>query len=311
MAIADASKTTLSSIAEVTAGTTPSTPTFLKKRFTGGSGLQVVQNFITSNEIRGDRNISDRVRVGRMTQASYDFELAYGGYDDWLESLLQGAWTTNVLENGTTTKSFTVEEIFDTSSGSDDQYKRAPGMYVNTMSLLITAGQIVTGNFSLMGFGVPSLAQAIISGATYTEPNSNEIITASNDFGNLAVTGLTSPKVQSINLSITNNMRDQAVIGSIDPTGIGSGRFDVTGDITVYFENEEAYDIFLANTYTDLAFRLGGASSKKYDFSLPRIKFTEASVAAAGNDTDVPLTLSFGATYDSSDGHALEITRTA
>ena len=311
MAIADASKTKLSSIVEVTAGTTPATPTFLEKRFTGGSGLKHTQNYVTSNEIRADRNVSDIVRVGRMSEAAYDFELSYGGYDDWLEGLLQGTWTTNVLENGVTPKFFTVEEIFDTSTGSDDQYKRSSGMAVNTLSLSITAGEIVTGNWGLMGFGTPTLAQSIISGATYTAPNSNEVITASNDFGDLSITGITSPKIQSINLSITNNLRNQPVVGSIDPTGIGSGRFVVTGDITMYFENAEAYDIFLANTYTDLAFRLGGASSLKYDFSIPRIKFTDASVAAAGNDTDVPLTLQFGATYDSTDTHALEITRTA
>lgn len=310
MAIADASKTTLATVAETVAGTTPTTPTFDKMRFTGGSGLQVIQNFVTSNEIRSDRNITDRVRTGRMTQAGYDFEFSYGTFDSWFESLLQNTWSTNVLENGTTPKYHTIEEIFDTESGSDDQYKRASGMAVNSMSLSLTAAEPITGSFDLMGFGTPSLAQAIISGATYNAPNTNPVLTASNDFATLAITGLTSPKVQSINLSITNNLREQPVIGSIDGVGIGSGRFDVTGDITMYFEDNDAYDIFLANTYTDLSFRIGGASTLKYDIDIPRIKFTEASLAAAGNDTDVPLTLSFGATLDTGDGYALEITRT-
>lgn len=308
MAIADASKTTLASIAEVTAGTTPSTPAFDTMRFTGGSGLQVIQNHVTSNEIRADRNITDRVRVGRMTQASYDIELSYGTFDSWFESLLQNTWSTNVLENGVIPKFHTIEEIFE--QGTTDQYKRATGMAVNTMSLSMTAGEIITGSFDLMGFGTPALAQAIIASATYTAANTNPVLTASNDFASLAVTGLTSPKIQSINLSITNNLREQPVIGSIDGVGIGSGRFDVTGDITMYFENEEPYDIFLASTYTDLSFEVGGASTLKYAFDIPRIKFTEASVAASGNDTDVPLTLSFGATLDASDGYALEITRT-
>jgi hypothetical protein len=309
--IADASRTTLASVAEVTAGTTPSTPTMQKMRFTGGSGLQVVQDFVTSNEIRPDRNIPDRVRVGRRTEASYNFEASYGTYDEWLESLLQSSWSTNTIANGVTSKFFTLEEIFQTDTGSaTDQYKRAPGMQVNTMTLAIQANQIVTGSFGLIGFGVPTLSQAPVSGATYNDPNDNPVLSASNDFGSLTATGLTSPKVQSINLSITNNLRSQPVVGSIDGVGIGSGRFDVTGDITMYFENDEAYDLFLANTYTDLTFRIGGASTLKYVFTLPKIKFTEASLAAAGNDTDVPLTLQFGAVYDSSEGHALEIVRT-
>lgn len=307
MAIADSSKFQLAHIVETTPGTTPTTPTLIIDRTTGG-GMQTVQNYVTSNEIRGDRQVTDRARVGRMSQGTYNFELSYGSFDDWLESLFQSAWSTNVLENGVTPKYFTIEELYE--MGATDQYKRFPGVLVNTMSLDISAGAIVTGSFGMMGFGVPSLAQAAIGSSTYTQPNTNPVLTASNDFASLAITGLTSPKVQSLSLNINNNLREQPVVGSIDGVGIGSGRFDVTGSITVYFENDEAYDIFLANTYTDLTFSVGGASTLKYDVSIPNIKFTSASIEAAGNDTDVPLTLEFGAVRDASQDHTIQITRT-
>lgn len=307
MTIADSSKFQLAHIAEVTAGTTPATPTFLKDRITGG-GMQAVQEFVTSNEIRSDRQITDRVRVGRMSEGTYNFEMSYGSFDDWLESLFQNSWSTNVLENGVTPKFFSIEELYET--GATDNYKRFAGVSVNTMSLELSAGGIVTGSFGVMGFGEPTMAQAIISGATYTDPNTNSVLTASNDFGDLTITGLTSPKIQSISLNVTNNLRQQPVVGDIDGVGLGSGRFDVTGSITMYFENDEAYDIFLANTYTDLAFRIGGASTLKYDVSIPNIKFTSASIEAAGNDTDVPVTLEFGAVRDASQDHTIQITRT-
>lgn len=309
MAIADASQTQVSYVAESTAGTTPATPTLLKQRITGGGGMQAIQDFVTSNEVRADRMVSDVARVGRRSEGSYGFELSYGTFDDWLESLFQGAWSSDVLENGSTQSYFTVEEKLET--GGTDNYKRFAGVQVNTMSLNIQAGSIVTGTFGLVGFGEPTMAQAAISGSSYTDANTNAVITASNDFGDLAITGLTSPKIQAISLNITNNLRLQPVVGDIDAAGVGSGRFQVSGSVTMYFENADAYDIFLANTYTDLAFRLGGASSEKYDFSLPRLKFTSAGLPIEGNDTDVPLTLEFTAVYDSTDGHAIEVTRTA
>jgi hypothetical protein len=243
-----------------------------------------------------------------MSEGTYNFEMSYGSFDDWLESLFQSTWSTNVLANGVTPKFFTFEELYET--GATDQYRRFAGAAINTMSLELTAGSIVTGSFSVMAFGEPTLAQTAIASSTYTDPNTNPVLTASNDFGNLTITGLTSPKVQSISLNITNNLRPQPVVGDIDGIGLGSGRFDVTGSITMYFENEEAYDIFLANTYTDLAFRIGGASTLKYDVSIPNVKFTSASIEAAGNDTDVPITLEFGAVRDASQDHTIEITRT-
>lgn len=307
MTIVNASESQLAYVVESTPGTTPATPTMLVQRFTGG-GMQAIQDFVTSNEIRSDRNITDRVRVGRRSEGTYNFEMSYGTYDDWLEGLLQGAWSSNVLANGTTKKFFTLEELYE--AGATDQYRRFAGVQVNSMSLSMAAGSIITGSFGMMGFGEPTIAQAAITGATYTDANANPVMTASNDFAALAITGLTSPKVQSIDLNITNNLRNQPVVGDIDSVGMGSGRFDVTGSITMYFENDEAYDIFLANTYTDLAFEIGGVSTLKYAYNLPRIKFTAASIEAAGNDTDVPITLQFGAVYDSSGEHTLEITRT-
>ena len=307
MSIVNASETQIAFVAESVAGTTPATPVFQKARYTGG-GMQVIQDFVTSNEIRPDRQLTDRVRVGRRTEGSYNIEMSYGSYDALLEGLLQNTWSTNVLENGIAKKFFTIEELYE--AGTTDQYKRLSGVQVNTMSLSMAANQLMTGSIGLMGFGTPEIAQAIVTGATYTDPNDNPVLSASNDFASLTITGLTSPKIQSLDISINNNLRKQPVIGSIDPVGMGSGRFEVSGSITMYFENEDAYEAFLENEYTDLAFSIGGASELKYDFSIPKIKFLAASIEAAGNDTDVPITLEFGAVLDADDGHTIEITRT-
>ncbi len=301
----DSSQTRLAYIEEVTYGTTPATPTMQEARFTG-EGLNANRETVTSNEIRADRNVTDVIQTGQNAGGNVDIELSYGSFDDWLESLMFNTWSTNVLKNGTTQKSFTLEKTFE--AGATDQFHRFTGAVANSLSLSIQAGQLVTGSFDFLAQGADT-SQAILTGATYTAPNSNDVINAAADFAGLAVTGATSPQLTALNLNIVNNLRQQRVIGSLDSAGLGTGRFEVTGDFNAYFANQEIYDMFLAGTATDLTFSLGGASSKKYTFAMDKIKFESGEILAGGNDQDVLQNFTFRAIYEGND-NTLKVTRT-
>lgn len=301
----NSSETRLAYIAESAYGTTPATPAFKNLRFTSENFRPAFQN-VSSNEIRPDRNVADLVRVGSEAAGDFGFELSYGTFDDLIESLMFSTWSSNVIENGTTRKSFTFEKFFET--GTTDQYHRFVGAVVNSMSLAMRAREIVTGSFGVMAKEAAS-AQAIITDATYAAANSNPVINAANNFASLAIAGVTSPQITSLSLNVTNNLRQQPVIGSIYSKGIGAGRFVVTGDLEAYFENEELFDLYMEDTYSDLAFSLGGSTALRYDFDLPKIKFTNAEIVAGGNDADVMARMSFQAIYDSTEGSTLKITR--
>lgn len=302
----DTSQTRLADITEVTWGTTPATPTFKVARFTG-EGLNANVENAVSNEIRADRNVTDLIQVGSEAGGSVDFELVYGSFDDWLESLMYGAWATDVLKNGNTEKSFTFEKTFE--AGATDQFHRFTGMVADSLSLSIATNQIVTGTFGFMGKAM-TVAQAAIAGSSYTAANANPVINAAANFASLAITGVTGPELTAINLNITNNLRGQKVLGSLDNRAIGTGRFEVTGDLTAYFENEEMFDLFLAGTAADLTFKLGGASTKNYVFNIANLKFESGEILAGGNDQDVMVNMTFRGLYDGTD-NTLEITRTA
>jgi hypothetical protein len=301
----DSSQTRLAYITESTYGTTPATPTLLEQRFTAESLNPNFEN-ITSNEIRSDRNVSDLIQVGSSAGGTVDFELSYGSFDLWLESLMYSTWTTNVLKNGNTAKSFSIEKTFE--AGATDQYHRFTGCIANSMSLSLQAQQIVTGSFDFVAKGLTT-AQTAISGSSYTAVNSNPVINAATNFASLAITSVTNPELTALNLNITNNLRQQQVVGSVESRGVGTGRFEVTGDLTAYFENAEMYDLFIAGTATDLTFDIGGASSKKYNFNIGNLKFETGEVVAGGNDQDVIANMTFRGLYDGAD-NTLEITRT-
>ena len=68
----DSSQTRLAAITEVTYGTTPATPVFKKLRMTGESLSPSIQ-YVSSNEIRSDRNVADMTRVGQEAGGDINF----------------------------------------------------------------------------------------------------------------------------------------------------------------------------------------------------------------------------------------------
>lgn len=301
----DSSQTRLAYITEVTYGTTPASPVFKNQRFTSESLNANIENRV-SNEIRADRNVTDLIQVGSEAGGSVDFELSYGSFEDWLESLMYGTWASNILKNGNTQKSFTIEKTFE--AGATDQYHRFTGCIANSLSLDIQAKQIVTGSFEFLAKGATT-AQAIIASATYTAANSNPVINAATNFASFSMSGVTSPEITSLKLKVTNNLRRQPIVGSIDARGIGTGRFEVTGEAMLYFTNQTLYDLFLAGTASNLSFVIGGASTKKYQFDIANLKFEKVEIVAGGNDQDVMAKVSFRGLYDNTD-NTLKITRT-
>ncbi len=301
------SQTRLAYIEEVTYGVTPSSPAFKTARMTG-EGLKPNINNIKSEEIRADRNVPDLIQVGSSAGGDVNGELSYGAYDDWLESLMNSAWSTNVLKNGVTPKSFTLEKTFET--GATDQYHRFAGSIVDSLDLSMSVDAIVQAKFNFLSKGMTA-AQAEIASATYAAATSNSVINAAANFASLAITGATSPALMKLDINIKNNLAQQRQLGSIDARGIRTGRFEVTGSFDAYFENEELLDLFLAGSGADLTFKLGGASSKNYLFEIPNLKFETAEVVAGGNDQDLIIPMTFTGLYDSGDAATLKITRTA
>lgn len=298
---ADASATRLAVVPETTWGTTPSTPSFTSLRITGET-LAPVKETVRTNELRADRNVTDEIMTARSSSGEINFELSYGTFDHPLfTSLFTNDWEgspDDTLKNGTTGNSMTLERTLNLGGGTSE-YIRFVGCLANTMSLEITAGQIVTGSFGILGkFG--SRGSSIISGATYTDANDNVVLNATSNFASLSVGSLSpTPRIRSLSLSVTNNLRQQQVVGDLDAAGMGAGRFEVTGNMEAYFQSSALFQSFLDHDDLSLSFVLGSASGSRYRFTIPTIKLTgNPGANAGGNDQDVMLTLPFTAIYD-------------
>ncbi len=301
--MASGSDTRVAYVAESTFGETPATPSFQNMRVTSG-GLRTTKQTVTSEELRSDQNVVDEIQVGQDVEGSLPFEMSYGSFDDMIEAVLGGAWVSDVIQNGTTKRFFTMEETIE--RGATDTYRRFVGCMLNTLSLSVTAREKITGSLGIMG-KQELLSEAAVTGATYAAANTEEIMRAGTSVGTITVGSLSNVCIQSLTLEISRNLRPRHCIGSQFTHEMNYGMCDVTGTLEVYFEDNAAYQAVLNHETAAISVTLGQDANNKYTIAIPRARWTDGSVQTGGNNDDIMVRMPFRGTL--SGDHTIQITR--
>ena len=306
--IASAVDTQLSIAKETEWGITPSNPVFKRTRITSES-LTAGLTTVASQELRPDRNVSDLPLVAASASGGFNFEFSYSTFDDILAAVMFNDWVGNSVTNGKSEKqqSFTIEKRFDMKSGSYEYFRYA-GMVPNTLSLTLGVDAIVTGSVEFMGKREEADTSPIL-GSTYINPTTNSVLNATRDFAMFSVGGDTQHFIQSIDMSISNNLRAQRAVAHLEGIGVGTGQFTVTGAMNVYFKTRALYDKYLKNESVALSFIMGEEGGKQYKFTLPKIKFSQGAINAEGIDGDLMCNMQYQALYDETIGGTLRIER--
>lgn len=305
MSFANTSETQFALVEESTLGTIPASPTWQNFRITSESLVYDINN-TTSSEIRPDVDVSDLIQTGASASGDFSFELSYGSeFDTLFEHALRGTFSSSRLDGGTAKKSLAFEKKFEV--GSPDEYLRFEGCRIGNLSLNVQANSIITGTASIMGLS-SSVATSELSGATYTDANSNDVMGAP-DVANITV-GDTSGTIFFTDLSLTlnNNLRAQNAVGNLNAVGIGYGLREVTGNMTAYFDSlsQQIYNDFVAGTEASISFDLTDGANT-YTITIPRIKYQSGRVVAGGNNQDVFAEMAFQGLYDSAEGTSIYI----
>ncbi len=305
MAFASTSRTTVSYVPETIFGTTPATPAWQRMRRTGGN-LSTQKGTVASDEIQPDRNIRDEMQVAQDVKGSYDFEWSPDTFDGLLEGAMFGAWTSDVLLNGTVPKSFSFEEISD--FGATKAYNRFSGVMIDEFSLDLTARALVKGSISLVG-QKESTGAAIVTGATYLAPTITNI-DSSLSVSSMTVSGVVpSPKLKGLTLAIKNNLSIRDVVNDLYSLEFGMGVCDATGTLNCYFEDQSLYSAVLAHGEAAISLTVGATANKKYTFLIPRARFLSGERKLGGKNDDVMISVPFRAIYDPVTGCSIKITR--
>jgi len=301
--MAEGSRRRLSYVAEVTPGTSPVTGWSMLRQ-TGDSVVTDAKQTLASNEFRSDRGMGIIRHGNANPQINIPFEMSYGTYDSFLESAFQGAWTTNVLKQGTTKKYHSFEEGF--LDMGTPQYQAIKGALCTGMDLKIAPNAMVTGNFRFSGLEVTALSGTPIQAAAHTALTT----TAPFDSFTGAITegGLTIAIVTALNLNLDNVGGPLHRVMAKNPDRIVTGRANLTGTISAFFDNATLANKFFNETESSLGFTLTDLAGNDYIFVIPKLKYTGSTRDVGENN--IVLNMPFQAYFDSSSSTTIQITRT-
>jgi hypothetical protein len=203
------------------------------------------------------------------------------------------------MTTGHSIKTYTIEKKIPDGTGGYE-YIWYRGCTPTRATINITPNEPVTWDFDFVG-GKTQTGQTALTGATYTAPtpnpqtaipfNSSE---ATLSFGSANMGMAAAPEYTTASLVLDANMREVDVI---DPTSAGIGRNVVQGrlkctlDVSVLFQNMDAYDYL-----TDPATAIGtcvlsllgsGSATGSIVFTFGRAKPSAMSVVATGTGQEV------------------------
>lgn len=210
--------------------------------------------------------------------------------------------------NEITPQSFTLE------TGFNDVNKHfiQDGMRVGSFSLDVSSGSIVTGAMSFNGKETATLLETKLGSAPYValESTATEVMNATTNVGNLTKNGaVLSTAVQSLSLEGDASLRNQNAVGSKFPKGIGTGRFNLTGSLTAYFEDLTMYNHFLDHDTISIGFDFQDQEHNVYFYTVPALKITSDPVAPGGIDQDVVEEMEWSALRDPATQCMLQVDR--
>jgi len=213
---------------------------------------------------------------------------------------------------GPTLRSYHFEEHLDLAT---DNYGQWAGMAFSGMSLTVEPGQIISGNFSLLGKnggisrssigGTPVAASTASPLNAIDHPDWVRIWSAIN--GGPAANNI-APNQLTVN--IANPLAARPQIGVFGPVGLRLGRGAVTGSLKMYYHDEGIgtmpFDLMDAaidalggfGIYTIINDELSANTSTKYVVQISNPKFTRGSVPSPNNDADLELTLNYSSQVD-------------
>ncbi len=302
--IATGSKTEIAYVEETVYGVTPTTPAFQKICYTGTS-LGITKDTLESACLTADRQIKEVRSGNRQTGGDLSAELEYGSYDDWLEAVLLGTWTANVLKAGITSRSFTIEKFFDLDT---DEYHRFTGCIFNGWSLSVAPNAMVTSDFTVIGKDIDDQnLTSQVTGSTYTDAANNPPFDSFT--GTIQEGGTTIAIVTEIELTLDNGVEPSFVLMSKTTIEPGEGKSRLTGTLTAWFESSDLYTKFLSETSSSLKFELTDTSGASLEFDIPNLKYTSGNPDVTG-EGPVTIALAFTAIYDAVEESQIVITRT-
>lgn len=202
------------------------------------------------------------------------------------------------IEIGTTQVSFSMERAYTDLTAKAIIYK---GMIVSAMSLAIQYGQIANGTFTFSGntyLPVEGAANFITNGRTIDPAATTQSLNGSVDMPFIANSAAgefdaSTFCIQSLNLSLDNQVTTKTCIGEIAPTGYGLGTAQVGVELSAYL-GDSNWDI-IGKKLTQEPFEVGGLLKNNdgwIGFYMPAVQVSFDDPSSGGANQEVTMDMS-------------------
>jgi len=187
-----------------------------------------------------------------------------------------------------------------------DEYEYYTGMSPNTLSLSFVVQAIVTGSIGFLGKRAiennsPRSSSITAAPTKNVLNNVDDIVAVIQDNLVYAAT--------NFNFDYTNNMRQRSQLAELGPISLGSGSIGITGGLEAYHINRDVIKKYLDDTEVSLAMVTKTGEGDGYVIEFPRVKLTDGSRNATGQNTDIMVPLTFESFRHASEGITCRIAR--
>ena len=202
----------------------------------------------------------------------------------------------SMIRNGTDLKSMTLQKHF--QDLQTPVYMNFAGARIGSMNLSIANKQILTGSFSTMALDMTT-STSQITGATVSQATTTTPMNSVNNVASIYEDdAISNAFFNSMSVNINNNLRAQDAIGNIGHIGIALSRLDISGDISIYFEDLTQYNKYRNAQSFSLSSVFEDDAGNAYILTLPAIKFDTGKVVSGSLDQDVMFDASWKAILD-------------
>jgi hypothetical protein len=213
--------------------------------------------------------------------------------------------TTSVLKAGVERRSFSMLRHFTDIEASGKPFHLYQGVILNNLSLTVTPDAIVTGSFGTVGQRL-TLNETAPQDATFSEPPNTRVFDSFT--GSLLEDGQPIAVITEIGLTLENGVAPRFVAFSDETILPQIGRSNLTGSVSLYFEDAVMYEKFINEQLSSLEFTLTDKDGNSYRFSLPRISYTGGQPDVSGEGS-ITLTMPLQAIYDATTDTNITVTR--
>lgn len=243
--------------------------------FVAGGGSFITQGFKIGDVVRlsgfTHANVAKNFRITSLTATNM------GVFPTPAAMTSQTTFTIAVAGRKVTTgvqkRSFTIEQNYPDSDFSE----LFLGCRVASMSMGLPPTGMATIGLDFQGQDGQNLsAPNAPFFASPTTETTTGILAGLN--GSLYIDGAASAIVTGLDFQVQNNLSSQPVVGSPIVPEIFYGRTVVTGNVSVFLENENFMNVFLNEEEIDIVAQLDAAGSTDFMcVAIHRVKFTGAS----------------------------------